>query len=130
MLLILSSSLNLSCLICKSKKVALDGLGNPQTVLIHDSMLEVETVPNIPGRRLSSTVIDSGRFSVQGEPVNERECQGRQGQGRRSRSHVGQMGLKEAGDEELGWDASVASGRECGDWEGWKVKGWGLKPRA
>ena len=39
--------------------------------------------------------------------MNERECQGRQGQGRRSRSHLGQMCLKEAGDEELGWDASV-----------------------
>ena len=81
-------------------------------MLIHDSMLEVETVPNIPGRRLTSVVIDSGRFSVQGEPVNGRECQGRQGQGRRSGSHLGQMCLKEAGDEELGWDASVASGRE------------------
>ena len=42
------------------------------------------------------------------------------------------MCLKEAGEEGLSWVTSVATGRECGDWDwdGWKVKGWRVEAQS
>lgn len=82
-------------------------------MLIHDSMLGVETIPEYPRQGNVLCAQDSESFPVQGESVNHlNEWKG----------VVGYAGadarLKEAGEEGLSWGISVATGRECGDCNG------------